>query len=159
LTRRRHPLVTGAYPGRVSEDGRSSAMPILIAAGVVALVLLASVLLRMTRGEEITAEAGIGRAVVGQNDALQRGSYPDFLRYTCAAEQGTEAGVLEAQRRSAAAKGARIVEDVGGFAIDADRASATVTYRFEKAAEEKISTPMTFVREGGEWKVCSPGPG
>lgn len=140
-------------------ENRSTAWPILVAAGVVALVLLGAVVSRMFRSDEISAEAGIGRAALGQNDALQRLSYADFLRYTCAAEQGTEAGVLDGQRRSAAAKGARFVENVGGFVVTGDRATATVTYYFERSADDKISTPVTFVREDGEWKACSPGPG
>jgi hypothetical protein len=33
-----------------------------------------------------------------------------------------------------------------------------VVYHFEKAKNDKLSTPMTFVREDGTWKVCAPGP-
>lgn len=150
-----------AYPGRVSEpaENRSTALPILVAAGVVALVLIGAMVSRMFRSEEISAEAGIGRAALGQNDALQREDYAGFLRYTCAAERGSETGVLAGQRRSAAAKGARFVDNVGGFVVTGDRASATVTYYFERSADEKVPVPTTFVREDGQWKVCSPGPG
>ncbi len=43
--------------------------------------------------------------------------------------------------------------------IDGDRATATVTYHFDKAPDDQkpVST-MTFVREDGAWKVCSTGP-
>ena len=42
--------------------------------------------------------------------------------------------------------------------IDGDRATATVTYHFDKAPDAKTPVPMTFAREGGAWKVCSTGP-
>jgi hypothetical protein len=42
--------------------------------------------------------------------------------------------------------------------IDGDRATATVTYHFDKAPDTKTGVEMTFVREDGAWKVCSPGP-
>ena len=133
-------------------------MPILIALGVAATVVAAIVGLRVVRGDEVRAEAGVGRAVVGQNDALQRESYPDFRRYTCTAEQSGEAAVLGEQRRSAAARGARFVDDVTALVIDGDRARATVVYHFEKAPDDKVKTAVSFVRENDEWKVCSPGP-
>lgn len=140
------------------EQNRGTAVPILIAAAVVALVLIGAVVSRMARSDEISAEAGIGRATLGQNDALQRESYADFLRYTCTAEQGSEAAVLDAQRRSKTARGARFVDNVGGFVVTGERATASVTYYFENAPDDKVTTPMTFVRDGGEWRVCSPGP-
>ncbi|TXI40173.1 MAG: lumazine-binding protein [Mycobacterium sp.] len=133
-------------------------MPLLIALVLVAIVLAVVTGLRSCRGEEISAEAGIGRAVIGQNDALQRGNFADFRRFTCVAEQGTEESVLAAQRNSAQAKGARYVDDVRGFAVNGDRATATVVYHFEKSADDKQTTVMTFAQEGGEWRVCSAGP-
>lgn len=139
-------------------DARPTATPLLIALAVVGVALAVVFGLRACRGTEISAEAGIGRAVLGQNDALQRQNYPDFRRFTCAAEQGTEAAVLAEQRTSAAARGARYVDDVRGFAVDGDRATATVVYHFEKAAEDKVTVPMSFAVEGGQWTVCSPGP-
>ena len=139
-------------------DNRRTALPILIAAALVGVVLLVSIGLRSCRGEEIAAEAGIGRAVIAQNDALQRGDYASFREFTCPAEQGTETQVLAAQRQSADAKGARYVDDVRAFAIDGDRATATVVYHFERAADDKITAQMTFAREGGQWTVCSAGP-
>lgn len=133
-------------------------MPLLIAVVLVGIVLAVVTGLRSCRGEEITAEAGVGRAVIGQNDALQRGNYADFRRFTCVAEQGTEDGVLAAQRKSADDNGARYVDDVRGFAVNEDRATATVVYHFEKAPDDKLATLMTFALEGGDWKVCSAGP-
>lgn len=140
------------------DDDRSTAMPILIALGVVGLVLLAVIGFRLLRGDSLPAEAGIGRAVIGQNDALQRDSYADYRKFTCAGEQGTENAVLASHRASVQARGARYVDDVRALTIDGDRATATVVYHFEKASDDKITTPMTFVNEAGEWKVCSPGP-
>ena len=140
------------------EAARPTATPLLIALAIVGLAVLVVFGLRACRGEEVNDEAGIGRAVIGQNDALQRGDYADFRTFTCAAEQGTEAAVLAEQRHSAQAKGARYVDDVRGFAADGDRATATVVYHFEKSGDDKLTVPMTFVREGGAWKVCSSGP-
>ena len=145
-------------PGAQSGDARPTATPLLIALTVVGVALIVVFGLRSCRGEEISAEAGIGRAVIGQNDALQRENYADYRRFTCAAEQGAEATVLAAQRTSAAAKGARYVDDVRGFAVQGDRATATVVYHFEKSSDDKITVPMTFAREGGDWTVCSQGP-
>ena len=50
------------------------------------------------------------------------------------------------------------VDDVRAFAVDGDRATATVVYHFERAADDKITADMTFAREGGQWTVCSAGP-
>ena len=50
------------------------------------------------------------------------------------------------------------VDDIKDFAITGDRATATVVYHFEKKPEDKVSQPMTFIRENSTWKVCSPGP-
>ena len=48
---------------------------------------------------------------------------------------------------------------VAAVAITGDRATATVTYHFERSPEDKVTTPMVFTRDGEDWKVCSPGPG
>jgi hypothetical protein len=42
--------------------------------------------------------------------------------------------------------------------IDGDRATATVTYHFDKAPDTKTGVATTFVRKDGAWKVCSTGP-
>ena len=139
-------------------ENRSTAQPILIALGLVGLVLLAVIGFRLLRGDSLSAEAGIGRAVIGQNDALQRGDYAAFRRFTCLAQQATEAQVLAEQRRSAEAKGARFVDDVRNFAVDGERATATVVYHFERTEDDKVTSEMQFAREDGEWTVCSAGP-
>lgn len=133
-------------------------MPILGALAIVVVAVLAVFAVRVFRGGEPPDDAAVARAVVGQNDALQRESYADFQTFTCAAQQGVEAQVLADQRQSAAAKGARYVDDIRDVAVTGDRATATVVYHFEKSADDKVSTPMTAVRESGAWKVCSPGP-
>ena len=73
-------------------------------------------------------------------------------------QQGTEGQVLADQRQTKSAKGNRFVDDVKDFAVTGDRATATVVYHFQKSPDDKVSTPMTFVRENGDWTVCSPGP-
>lgn len=139
-------------------EGRPTFMPIAIAAAIVAVALAVMWGLRFFRSDEVPDDGLVGRAVVAQNDALQRENYADFRAYTCIAQQGTETQVLSDQRASKSAKGNRFVDDVKDFAVTGDRATATVVYHFEKSADAKLSTPMTFVRENGEWKVCSPGP-
>ncbi len=146
-------------PGESDPDSaRPTATPLLIAVVLVGVALAVVFGLRACRSDEISAEAGIGRAVIGQNDALQREDYADFRRFTCAAEQGAEDTVLAGQRKSAEAKGARYVDDVRDFAVEDDRATATVVYHFEKSADDKVTAAMTFARAGGQWTVCSPGP-
>ena len=141
------------------EENRSTLMPMLTAVAIAVVALIAFFALRLFGGDTPPPdEAAVGRAVVGQNDALQRGSYADFQTFTCLSQQGIESQVLVDQRQSVAAKGARYVEDVKDIAVTGERATATVVYLFEKAKDDKISTPMTFVREDGTWKVCSPGP-
>jgi hypothetical protein len=133
-------------------------LPILIALGVAVLVLAAVGVAWLLSNKPMSEDLKVGRAAVGQNDALQRENYPDFRKYTCAALQGAEAEVIARQQKSKAGQGARYVDDVTGVAIEGDRATATVVYHFEHAPDNKIKTPMTFTRENGEWTVCSPGP-
>lgn len=133
-------------------------MPIAIAVGLVGFVMLAMFVLRLVRGDEIPDDGKVGRAVVAQNDALQRENYPDFRRYTCVAQQGTEPQVIGDQRASKSAKGNRFVDDVKDIVVTGDRATATAVYHFEKTPDAKVTNQMTFLRENGEWTVCSPGP-
>lgn len=140
------------------DEDRPTFMPIAIAAAIVVVALGSMWVLRLIRGDEVPDDVLVGRAVVAQNDALQRENYADFRSYTCAAQQGVETQVLADQRQSKTAKGNRIVDDVKDFAVTGDRATATVVYHFEKSPDGKVSSPMTFVRENGGWKVCAPGP-
>ncbi len=140
------------------DDDRSTAMPILAALAIVGIALAAVFLVRLFRGDEEPDEDQVGLATVGQNDALQRSDYTDFRTFTCVAQQGNETQVIADQRRSAEAKGPRFVDDVTDVAVTRDRAPATVVYHIEKSPPDQVSAPMTFVREDGAWKVCSPGP-
>ena len=139
-------------------DDRSSILPILIAAAIVLFAMGAMWALRFFRTDTVPDDGLVVRAVVGQNDALQRESYTDFRNFTCLAQQGTESQVLADQRQSKDTKGNRFVDDIKDFAITGDRATATAVYHFEKKPDDKVTQPMTFVRENGTWKVCSPGP-
>lgn len=141
----------------VPED-RPSATPFLgalvIAVGVVLIIGLTNLFNR----EPVSPEQEIARAVVGQNDALQRQDYGDFREFTCAAAQKTESEILDEQRNSAQRRGERYLDDVTDIAVDGDKASARVTYHFDHAPDDEVPAEMTFVREDGGWKVCSPGP-
>ncbi|TGD89094.1 nuclear transport factor 2 family protein [Mycolicibacterium sp. CH28] len=140
------------------EKDQSSPLPILIALSIAVIVLIGVGISWLVRGDGMSEDLKVSRAAIGQNDALQRESYPDFRKNTCTAEQDNEADVLARQQKSKLVHGARFVDDVTGVHIDGDRATATVVYHFEHAPDDKIKTPMTFVREGGDWTVCSPGP-
>jgi hypothetical protein len=140
------------------EQDRSSAMPILIALGVGLLVLGGFGVSVLVNGKEMTPDLLVAKAAVGQNDALQRENYADFQKYTCTAEQRTESEVLGRQNQSKNAKGARFVDDVAGVSITGDKATAMVTYHFEKAADDKLKLQVSFLNQDDDWKVCSPTP-
>lgn len=137
------------------EDERGSLWPFGAALAVFAIVVLLAALFAFTGDDELTEEQQVGRAVVAQNDALQRQDFDDYRRYTCTRAQGSEAEVLAAQRESVNLHGARYVDDVTGIRVDGDRATATVVYHFENDADAKRSTELTFARQGGQWTVCS----
>lgn len=132
--------------------------PFLGALAIIALVVIAIVLFNVFDDNEPPADQQVGRAAVGQNDALQRQNYTDFRTYTCRDRQGVEADVLARQRDSVAKRGERFVDDVTDIKVEGDRATAKVTYHFDKAPDAKTGADMTFVREDGAWKVCSTGP-
>ncbi len=133
--------------------------PFLGALAIFVIVVIAILLFNVFGSDPTQEDQRVGRAAVGQNDALQRGAFTDFTTYTCADMRGAEADMLARQRDSVAKRGARFVDDVTDVKIDGDRATATVTYHFDKKPDEKSPVPMTFVREDGAWKVCSTGPG
>ncbi|MGV0850658.1 lumazine-binding protein [Mycolicibacterium phlei] len=127
---------------------------------IAVIVVIAIGLVNLFSGDDPPPpDVEVARAAVGQNDALQRQNYPDFLLYTCPEQQGTEAEVIGAQRESVDEKGERYVDDVTDVRIDGDRATATVTYHFDKTPDNKIPVEVTFVRVDGGWKVCSPAAG
>lgn len=140
------------------DEDRSSMLPIVIAAAIVVVAMGSMWALKFLRTDKLPDDGLVVRAVVAQNDALQRENYTDFRSYTCAAQQGTEPQVLADQRQSKNTKGNRFVNDIKDFVITGDRATATVAYHFEKSPDDTVSQPMTFAREDGVWKVCSPGP-
>jgi hypothetical protein len=137
---------------------RPTMAPFLSALAIIVLVVIGIFVANALGGDDLPPDQQVGLAAVGQNDALQRQNYPDFRKYTCAAQHGTEAEVLARQRDSANKRGARFVDDVTKVVIDGDRATATVTYHFDKAPDTKTDVEMIFVREDGAWKVCSTGP-
>jgi hypothetical protein len=141
-----------------SDAGRPTMTPFLAALAIIVLVVIAIGLVNFFGDDELPANQQVARAAVGQNDALQRRDYTAFRSYTCRASQASEADILAHQRDSVSRHGERFVDDVTDVVIDGDRATATVTYHFDKAPDTKTGVEMTFVREDGAWKVCSPGP-
>ncbi|CAN5877526.1 hypothetical protein BH09ACT7_BH09ACT7_57960 [soil metagenome] len=145
-----------AQPDGDAAAGRDGAspMPFIAALVIIVIVVIGIGISTLTRGDGLTEEDRVARVAVGQNDALQRQNYPDFRTFTCAAVAGTEADMVARQRDSVAKQGARFVDGVTGVVIEGDRATGTATYHFDKAPDNKIDVPVTFVREDGTWKVC-----
>lgn len=125
---------------------------------IIVAVVIAIWLFNVFSGDGLTEEQQIARVAAGQNDALQRLDYADFRSYSCVALHRSESEVLDRQRESESQRGNRVVERVDAVVIEGDRATADVTYYFDSNREAKETVPTTFVREGGGWKVCSPGP-
>lgn len=141
------------------DQDQSTAAPFL--AALVIIVVVITAIFVLNRGDGDGDPEQIGRAVVAQNDALQRQNYPDFVKSTCAAQHGTEDKVLTRQRDSAAARGERYVDGASNVVVDGadgDKATAQVRYHFGENKETEVTVDMSFVREDGAWKVCSVGP-
>ncbi|MHA0285265.1 Rv0361 family membrane protein [Mycobacterium sp. C3-094] len=140
------------------ESTGNSAAPFLGALAIIVAIVIAIWLFNVFSSDELTDEQLIGRAAAGQNDALQRDDYADFRSYTCAAQLGTEAEILDRQRDSKAAQGERFLDGVTDVEIDGNRATASVTYHFANAPDAKQTSDIPFAKEDGAWKVCSTGP-
>ncbi|MGV0746168.1 Rv0361 family membrane protein [Mycolicibacterium sp. XJ870] len=138
-----------------SAQDRPTITPFLAALAVIVLVVIGIALVNLFQGDGLSDEQQVGRAAVGQNDAIQRESYSEFADYTCAEQRGTEADFLARQRDSTAEHGARFIDGVTSVRIDGDRATATVVYHFDKAPDTKVNVETPFVREDGQWRVCS----
>jgi hypothetical protein len=133
--------------------------PFLAALGIFLLVVTGIVIASFTSGDGLSEEQRVGRAAVGQNDALQRLNFTDYQTYTCARFQGIQADVLARQRDSQATHGARYVDNVTAVLINGDRATGTVVYHFAHAPATVTTAATSFVREGGSWRVCSAASG
>ncbi len=123
-----------AEPDGAARDG-SSPMPFLAALVIIVLVLIVIGIFALTRGDGMQEEDRVARAAVGQNDALQRQNYQDLRTYTCAAVVGSEAYMVARQRDASAKQGARYVDGVTNVVITGDRATARVTYHFDKVPD------------------------
>ena len=141
-----------------ADADRPTMAPFLGALAIIVLVVIAIWLFNVFGTDDVPPDQQVGKAAVGQNDALQRQHYADYRTYTCRDQQGAEADILARQRDSVAKRGERFVDDVTDIVIDGDRATAKVTYHFGKAPDTKTGVAMTFTREDGAWKVCSTGP-
>jgi len=134
---------------------RPTLAPFLGGLAVFALVILGIVLFNVFGSDTTTPGDQVAKAAVGQNDAMQRQDYGKFRDFTCRAKQGSEAEFLARQRDSVAKNGERYLDDVTDITVDGERASATVTYHFDKTAETKTPGEVSFVQEDGAWKVCT----
>jgi hypothetical protein len=135
---------------------RPTIAPFVGALVIVVLIVIGIVVANSFSGDGPTPEQDVSRAVVGQNDAMQRQSFSGFREFTCRAQQGTEADFLARQRNSVAKNGERYVDGVRNVRIDGDQAAADATYHFDKTPDTTSVTELAIVREDGTWKVCSP---
>jgi hypothetical protein len=133
---------------------RPTMAPFLGALALFALVVLGIILFNVFGSDTTTPGDQVAKAAVGQNDAMQRQDYGKFRTFTCRAAQGSEPDFLARQRDSVAKNGERYLDDVTDITVDGGRASATVTYHFDKTAETKTPAQVRFVQEDGAWKVC-----
>ncbi|KAA0086774.1 lumazine-binding protein [Mycolicibacterium sp. P9-64] len=138
------------------EADRPTIAPFVGALVVVVLIVIGIVVANSFNGDGPTPEQDVSRAVVGQNDAMQRQNFSGFREFTCRAQQGTEADFLGRQRDSVAKNGERYVDGVRNVRIDGDQAAADATYHFDKTPDTTSVTELAIVREDGAWKVCSP---
>ena len=137
------------------EPARPSLATFLGGLAVFAIVILGIVLFNVFGSDTTTPGDQVAKAAVGQNDAMQRQDYGKFRDFTCRAKQGSEADFLARQRDSVTKNGERYLDDVTDITVDGARASATVTYHFDKTAETKTPGEVSFVQEDGAWKVCT----
>jgi hypothetical protein len=142
-------------PGPPDED-RPTAAPFLGALAIIVIVVIGIWAFNVFGDDGPTPEQEVGRAAVGQNDALQRQNYPDYRLFTCKAQQSTEPDVMARQRDSVAKNGDRYVDGASDVRVDGDRATAKVNYHYDNDAENSFGVDVAFVREDGTWKVCSP---
>jgi hypothetical protein len=152
--------VNGSEPKPEPENtgaDRPTAAPFLAALAIISLVVIAIGLVNYFSDDELTPEQQVVRAAVAQNDALQKENYSDFAKNTCRAERGTEAEVIAGQRDSKDKQGRRLIDDVTDVVVNGDRATAKVTYQFDKAPDVKTDVETAFVLEDGAWTVCSSG--
>ena len=124
-------MVTGVGQILTTANGRRWRRS-LGALAIIVIVVIGVWLFNLSRGDGLSEDERVGRAAVGQNDALQRENFTDFRAYTCRAQQGSEADILARQRDSVAKRGARYVDDVTDVVIDGDSATAKVIYHFDK---------------------------
>ncbi len=141
-----------------ADDDGATPWPFIGALALVLMALLGVGALTLAHRDRDTETDRVVRAVLGQNDALQRLDYADFRANTCARDAGKEADVLDRQRNSVKAKGARYVGNVTDVSISGDTASAVVTYYFEHNRDDKTDVRTAIVREDGAWRVCTAGP-
>ena len=134
---------------------RGSLWPFGAALAVFALVVIAVAVFTFTRDDGLTDEQRVGRAAVGQNDALQRQDYADYQRYTCARRKALK---LTSLLRN----GIRRVSTAPGTSTTSPASRSTTTERprpwpttSRRTPNSKRTTELTFVRQDGQWKVCS----
>lgn len=146
------PAASGDEPEEIQD--KPTIAPFVGALVIVVLVVIGIFVVDSLGGDDLTPEQLVSRAVIGQNDALQREDYAAFRNFTCSAAQQDEATVIAAQKESVEKHGDRFVDDIADVRIDGEQATASVTYSFEKTRDDKKMSDVPLVGEDGAWKVC-----
>lgn len=140
----------------MSDSESGSVGPFVAAASIFAFVVIGiGALVWFRSGDGLTDQGRVGRAVNAQNDALQRKNYRDYSAYTCTAVRLPEDKFVAEQTDSERSHGNRFIDDVKDIAITGETASAKVTAHYANTPDNKQTTPVSFAREDGSWKVCT----
>lgn len=143
-------------PDELDPEDRGSIAPFIAGAvifGIVVIGIALSVIFRS--GDGLSEEGRVGRAVVAQNDALQRRAYAEYVANSCRAIVAPEQNLIAAQDKSEASRGNRYVDDVQNVVVTSDSATAQVTYHYMKSEDNKLTAAVSFAKEDGSWKVCT----
>ncbi|GED99142.1 Rv0361 family membrane protein [Gordonia crocea] len=132
--------------------------PFLAALAVVVVLIGVILIVQWVRpfSDRISDEDTVRIAVNDHYTARNAVNYDSFRAATCAAKVPPRAEFESTNTRSREANG-RIVIPQGQIAdvtITGDKASATVTWHYEKRATENQKTPTTLIRQDDKWKVC-----
>lgn len=100
----------------------------------------------------------IGTAVSGQNDALQRQDYQDFVKYTCKEQQARRMTSLPGNviQRPRAENAMWTRRQCGGERRSRHRQG---DLPLNNAPDTLVGADLVLVREDGSWKICSATPG
>ncbi len=132
--------------------------PMLAAIAVVVILLGVVFIYQWTRpfSDRVGPDDEVRIAINNHYTAQNALNYQSFSEWTCAAKTPPREEFLKKNGPSRDANGKIVIHDGGiaDVAINGDKASAVVTWRYEKKPDQPTTTPTTLVRQGDQWKVC-----